>query len=190
VTLIGASGPNPLPHVVARVAMQVHHAPPPQLGDAPQAPLIKHWSAARAKPVTIKPGRSAVVQSNFLMRHCAALPRNRKVLVPGSFVLSYRVAGRAGQQHLVQQSAGFSVVRGPIVRSCTRVPGSVSLTSYNVGCAAVREAAPACHHMSHGTWGSCSAAGRKWDCDLHSSWIQQCFFPDRTSRWYRVRWVR
>jgi hypothetical protein len=190
VTVTGVSGPNPLPHVVARVAMQVRHAPSPQTGDAPQAPLIKHWSAVPARPVTIKPGRSAIVQSNFLMRHCDALGRNRKVVVPGSLVLSYRMSGRFEQEHVVQQNAGFTVVPGPIVRSCGRVPGSVSLVSYNIGCAAARDAAPACHHMPHGTWGSCRAAGRKWDCDLHSSWVQQCFFPDRTSRWYRVRWIR
>jgi hypothetical protein len=170
--------------------MQVRHLPPPQPGDAPQPPLIKHWSAAPVRPVTIEPGHSAVVQSNFLMRHCAALAHRRKVVVPGRLLLGYRVSGRAGQQRVVQQNAGFSVIAGPIVRTCARVPGSVSLLSYNVGCAAARAAASACHRMSHGTWGSCSAGGRKWDCDLHSSWIQQCFFPDRTSRWYRVRWVK
>lgn len=190
VTLTGASGPNPSPHVVARVAMQVRHLPPPQPGDAPVAPLIRHWSAAPARPVTIDPGRSAVVQSNFLMRHCADLTHDRKVVVPGSFVLGYRMSGRAGRQRIVEKTAGFTVIAGPVVRACARVPGSVGLTSYNLGCAAARAAAPACHHMSHGTWGSCRAAGRKWDCDLHSSWIQQCFFPDRTSRWYRVHWVK
>lgn len=190
VTLTGASGPNPMPHVVARVAMQVRHAPAPQPGDRLPRPLIKHWSAAPVRPVTIKPGRSAIVQSNFLMRHCAVLAHGRKVVVPGSFLLSYRMSGGSGQQRLVQQNAGFSVIAGPIVRTCGRVPGSGGLTSYNIGCAAARSAASACHHMSHGTWGSCRAAGRKWDCDLHSSWVQQCFFPDRTSRWYRVRWLK
>lgn len=190
VTLTGARGPDPLPRVVARVAMQVRLAPRPFPGDAPQPPLIKHWSAAHARPVRIRPGRSAVVQSNFLMRHCDSLRPNRKVVVPGSFVLSYRLSGRAGRQHVVQRSAGFSVVPGPIVRSCSRVEGSVTLTAINIGCALARQAAPACRRMSHGTWGSCTAGGRRWDCDLHSSWVQQCFFPDRTSRWYRVRWVK
>ena len=190
VTVTGAGGPDPLPQVLARVAMQVRQMPPPQPGDAPQIPLIEHWSAAPAEPVTIRPGRTAIVQSNFLMRHCDALAHNRKIVVPGSFVLSYRVSGHAAQQHVRQQSAGFSVVSGPIVRSCARVPGSVRLMAYNIGCVAARQAAPTCHHMSHGTWGSCSAAGRRWDCDLHSSWIQQCFFPDRTSRWYRVHWAK
>jgi hypothetical protein len=189
-TLTGASGPNPNPHVVARVAMQVRHLPPPQPGDAPQPPLIKHWSAAPARPVTIEPGRSAVVQSNFLLRHCAALAHGRKVVVPGSLVLRYRVSGHAGKQRVVEKGAGFSVIAGPIIRSCARVPGSVSLLSYNIGCVAARAAAPTCHHMSHPAWGSCRADGRKWDCDLHSSWVQDCFFPDRTSRWYRVRWAK
>jgi hypothetical protein len=190
VTLINARGPDPLRRVVARVAMQVRLAPRPPTGDAPQPPLIKHWSPAPARPVMIRPGRSAVVQSNFLMRHCDALTHNRKVVVPGSFALLYRTSGGSRQERIMQQDAGFSVVAGPIVRNCQRVPGSVSLTAYNIGCAAAREAATACHRMSRGTWGSCSAAGRKWDCDLHSSSVQQCFFPDRTSRWYRVRWEK
>jgi hypothetical protein len=190
VTLTGASGPNPDPHVLARVATQVRKAPPLQTGEGVHIPPIEHWSAAHARPLTIEPGRSAVVQSNFLMRHCAVLAHGRKAVVPGSFVLGYRVSGHAGKQRIVQRSAGFSVIAGPIIRSCTRVPGSVSLLSYNVGCAAARAAAPTCRHMSHPAWGSCRADGRKWDCDLHSSWVQDCFFPDRTSRWYRVRWVK
>jgi hypothetical protein len=190
VTLTGARGPDPLPQVVARVAMQVRHAPPPPTGEGLERPLIKQWSAAPARPVRIRPGRSAVVQSNFLMRHCYALRRNRKVAVPGSFVLDYRLSGRAGQQHVLQRNAAFSVVPGPIIRSCSPVSGSVGLIAANIGCAVARQAASACHRMSHGTWGSCSAAGRRWDCDLHSSWVQQCFFPDRTSRWYRVHWIK
>jgi hypothetical protein len=190
VTLTGASGPNPRPNVVARVAMQVRHAPPPPVGEGLAQPLIKHWSAAPARPVTIKPGHSAVVQSNFLMRHCAALQDGRKVVVPGSLVLSYPMSGHAGKQHLVQQNAGFSVVAGPVFRSCARVPGSVSVRSGNLACALVREAATACRQMPHGTWGTCLAGGRRWGCHLHSSWVQECTFIDRTSRWYRVRWAK
>jgi hypothetical protein len=190
VTLTGASGPDPLPRVLDRVAMQVHRAPPPPIGEGIERPLIKHWSAAPARPVKIRPGRSAVVQSNFLMRHCDSLRRIRRVAVPGSFVLSYRLSGRAGRQHVVQRNAGFSLVPGPIIRSCARVSGSVSLMSGNVGCALARRAATACHHMSHGTWGNCLAGGRRWGCHLHSSWVQECSFIDRTSRWYRVRWAK
>jgi hypothetical protein len=189
VTLTDVRGPDPLPNVVARVAVQLRHAPPPATGDAPVL-LLRHWSAAPPRPLTIQPGKSVVVQTNFLMRHCSDLRHGRKVVIPGSFVLGYRQSGRAGRQHVVQQSAGFSVVPGPIIRSCGRVPGSVSVVAANVGCAAARAAAPACHRMQHGTWGSCTVAGRRWDCDLHSSWVQQCFFPDRTSRWYRVRWIK
>jgi hypothetical protein len=130
------------------------------------------------------------VQTNFLMRHCSVLTHGRQVRIPGSFSLGYRESGRAGRQHVVQQSAGFSVVAGPLIRSCTPVPGSVSLTTANVGCAAARAATTVCRRMQHGTWGNCSVAGQRWDCDLHSSWVQQCFFPDRTSRWYRVRWIK
>jgi hypothetical protein len=190
VTLTGASGPDPLPRLIERVAMQVRRAPPPPIGEALARPLIKKWSAAPAKPVKIRPGHRAVVQSNFLMRHCDSLAAKKKVTVPGSFVLSYRLSGRAGQQHLVQRQAGFSVVPGPIIRSCSPVPGSTSLVSGNIGCTLARKAAVACHHMSHGTWGNCLAAGRRWGCHLHSSRVQECTFIYRTSRWYRVRWPK
>jgi hypothetical protein len=191
VTLTGARGPDPLPRVLDRVAMQVRHAPPPPAGEGLQRPLIQRWSAAPARPVRIRPGRSAVVQSNFLMRHCDSLPLHRRVTVPGSFVLSYRVpAGPAGHQNVVQRNAGFSLVPGPIIRSCSPVPGSISLMSGNIGCTLARKAATACHHMSHGTWGNCLAGGRRWGCHLHSSRVQECTFIYRTSRWYRVRWAK
>jgi hypothetical protein len=191
VRVTGASGPDPMPQVLERVAMQVRIARRPTPG-AIRLPtlLFKHWSAAPMRAVTIPAGRSAVVQSNFLMRHCDVLGHNRKVVVPGTFVLGYRVAGRAGTQHLMQQNAGFTVVPGPIVRSCARVTGSVSVTSGNLGCALVREAATACRHMPHGTCGTCLAGGRRWGCHLHSSWVQECTFLYRTSRWYRVRWAK
>ena len=190
VTLIDAHGPDPLPRVIERVAMQVRVAPPPPTGDFPGPPLIKSWSAAPARPVRIRPGHSAVVQSNFVMRHCDSLPPHRRVTVPGLFVLSYLLSGRAGQQHVVQRNAGFSVVPGPIIRSCSPVPGSISLMSGNIGCTLTRKAATACRHMSHGTWGNCLAGGRRWGCHLHSSQVQECTFIYRTSRWYRVRWPK
>jgi len=188
VTVTGARGPDPMPRVLDRVAMQVRVAPHP----TPRipAPLIKRWSAAPMTAVTIPAGRSAIVQSNFLLRHCRALVGKRRISVPGSFVLSYRVAARAGTQHLLQENAGFSVGPGPIVRSCTSVAGSVSVVAGNLGCALVREAATACRHMSHGTWGTCLAGGRRWGCHLHSSSVQECSFLYRTSRWYRVRWAK
>lgn len=190
VTLTGARGPDPLRHVLARVAVQVRRAPAPSVADRVPTPLIRHWSSARAKPVTIEPGRSAVVQSNFLMRHCGALAHGRKIVVPGRFVLTYRVSGRSGTQRVVQRNAGFTVAPGPIARSCARVPGSVSIESGNLGCGIVREAATACRRMAHGTWGTCVAGGRRWGCHLHSSWVQECTFFYRTSRWYRVRWAK
>lgn len=191
VTVTGARGPDPMPHILDRVAMQVRVAPrpTPQAIDIPR-PLIKHWSAAPIRVVTIPAGRSAIVQSNFLMRHCHSLVGNRRIVVPGAFVLSYRVAGHAGTQHFMQRSAGFSVTRGPIIRTCTPVSGSVSLLSGNIGCALARQAATACRHMPHGTWGNCLASGRRWGCHLHSSWVQECTFIYRTSRWYRVRWAK
>jgi hypothetical protein len=191
VTVTGARGPDPMPRVLDRVAMQVRVAPrPTPVGIGVPRPLIKRWSASPMRAVTIPAGRSAIVQSNFLMRHCHSLVGDRRIVVPGSFLLSYRAPGRAGTQHLMQKSAGFSVRPGPIIRSCARVSGSVSLMSGNLGCTLARRAATACHHMSHGTWGNCLAAGRRWGCHLHSSWVQECTFIYRTSRWYRVRWAK
>lgn len=190
VTLIDARGPNPLPRVIDRVAMQARHAPPPPKGEGLAIPLLRHWSAAPLKPVAIRPGHSAVVQSNFLIRHCNELHPHQKVTVPGTFVLTYRVSGRVFQQHVAQKSAGFSLVPGELVHSCRPVSGSVSLTAFDIGCELARKAATACHHMAHGTWGECMAGGRRWGCSLHSSWVQQCSFEYRTSRWYRVRWPK
>lgn len=190
VTLTGASGPDPLPRVLDRVAMQVRRAPPPPIGEGIERPLIEHWSAAPARPVRIRPGHDAVVQSNFLLRHCDSLPHERRVTVPGSFVLTYRVSGRSGRERIVDRSAGFSVVPGPVIRSCEPVAGSVGLVSGDIGCALARRAATACRRMSHGTWGDCLAGGRRWGCSLHSSWVQDCSFIYRTSRWYRVRWAK
>jgi hypothetical protein len=191
VTVTSARGPNPMPRVLDRVAMQVRIAPrPTPVGIGVPRPLIKRWSAAPMRAVTVPAGRSTVVQSNFLMRHCHLLAGNRRIVVPGSFVLGYRVAGHGGTQHLRQKNAGFDVRSGPIIRSCTPVPGSTSLVSGNVGCTIARKAATACHHMSHGTWGNCLGAGRRWGCHLHSSRVQECTFIYRTSRWYRVRWPK
>jgi hypothetical protein len=189
VTLTGARGADPVPSVVDRVAEQIRPAPP-STGDLPE-PLIRHWSAVPTRAVRIRPGQSAVVQSNFLMRHCSTLRHGRTVVVPGSFVLRYRLKGHAGRQRVVQRSAGFRVVAGPVVRSCRPVSGSVSLTAADIGCALARRAAYACHYPSNANMtGECAGGGRQWNCDLHSSWIQQCFFPDRMSRWYRVRWTK
>jgi hypothetical protein len=190
VTLRNVSGPDPRPQVIARVAMQLRHTPRLPAGDRIPTPLIRHWSAAPLRPLTIQAGRSAIVQSNFLMRHCDALGRSGKVVVRGSFSFSYRQSGHWGQQRVVQQSAGFTLVPGPIIRGCDPVFGSVSLRAADIGCALARQAATACRHMAHGTWGTCLAGGRRWGCDLHSSWVQQCFFADRTSRWYRVHWAK
>lgn len=188
VTLTGVRGPNPLPRVVDRVAVQLRKAPS-STGDVPQ-PLLRQWSAAPLEPLTIRPGRNAVVQSDFLLRHCNSLPRGRDVVVPGSFVLSYRQAGHAARQRVEQAGAAFGVGPGPIIRSCGRVAGAVSLVAADIGCALAREAAPACRHMPHRTWGSCLAGGRRWGCHLHSSRVQQCSFEYRPSRWYEVRWPK
>lgn len=187
VTLTRAGGPTPAPGIVERVAVQLRPAPPPPTGDLVQSPL-RHWSAAPTRPVTIPPGRSAVVQSNFLMRDCRELTSGRTVTVPGSLPLVYRSGGHTRRQTVSQTSAGFVLVAGPTIRRCARVPGSVYLLAADVGCAAAKAAAPACHPMSHGSWGTCSAAGHTWDCGLAASSVERCWLPERSSHWLRVRW--
>src|SRR5262249_36728185 len=86
VTLTGAYGADTAPRIIHLVAVQFRLAPPPPKGDLLVSNL-RRWSAAPAAPVTIPPGRSAAVQSNFLMRHCDELAHNRKLVVDGSLVL-------------------------------------------------------------------------------------------------------
>lgn len=191
VVLTGVRGPDPLPRVVDRVAEQVRLAPSTPTGDVPAQSPLRAWSAAPAAGVTIQPGQSAVVQSNFLMRHCSALTHRHEVRVPGSFLLSYSQSGRAGEQHVAQRSAAFRLVAGPVIRGCRRATGFVSLTAADISCTLARRAAYACRYPSNpNLTGECAGGGHQWHCNPRSWTTQQCSFADRTSHWYRVRWAK
>ena len=191
VTLMGARGANPAPRVIRRVAVQFRLAPPPPNGDIEVA-LLRRWSAAPAVPVTIPPGRSAVVQSNFLMRHCEELPRGRALVVSGSLVLSYRTAGHAGGQEVAQRSARIMLTRGPTIRPCIPVLGSGSLLAADVPCTVARWGAMGCRRLPHRSWGACSAAGYSWDCTYTGGTrrlsVELCWLASK-SQWFKVHWT-
>jgi len=110
VMLLGAGGPPPLLGVIDRVAVQVRLAPPPPTGDIAVMGL-RAWSGQNPKPVAIPPGRSAWVQSNFLMRNCDLLSRPSSV--DGAITLRYRAGGSLGSQVVSVPAAQILLTRGP-----------------------------------------------------------------------------
>jgi len=188
VMLTGARGPNPAPTVVDPVATQLRLAPPPSNGDR-LVIVLRHWSSSPGHPVTVKPGRSAVVQSNFLMRQCQSLAHGRTIPVPGTLTLRYSASGITHSQRVVQPGAEFVVAEGPTIRSCSPVAGSIRMAASDISCAKARAAAPACHHLSHGNYGTCSGAGRQWDCDFRAVTVEWCWYRGgENAHLFRVRW--
>jgi len=59
--------------IIPRVAVQFRLAAPRPTGDLLVVGL-RSWSRSAPTPATIPPGRSAWVQSNFLMNNCSLLP--------------------------------------------------------------------------------------------------------------------
>ena len=200
VTLVGAKGANPSPQIVDLVAIQFRLSSPLKRPSSPNLGsgfggldlVYKHWSAAPTRALTLPPGRVATVQSNYLMRNCAGLASGRKIVVPGSLVLHYRAAGRMHQKLIPLPSQRFVLVAGPTKRRCTPVAGSMSVVTADTGCSAARQAAPACHPMSHTSWGDCTIATVLWDCGSTagpgSPYLETCWQPHKKSHWFRVRW--
>jgi hypothetical protein len=200
VTLIAAHGANPAPKIIDLVAIQLRLSPPlpPPPSQNNELPaygndlVYHHWSAAPTRAVTLPPGRIATVQSNYLMRRCTELASGRKIVVPGSLLLDYRVSGRIHQKMIPLRGQRLVLVPGPTKRRCTPVAGSVSVVAADTGCDAARHAAVACHPMSHNSWGDCTAAGALWDCGSTagpgSPYLETCWQPTKKSHWFRVRW--
>ena len=190
VTLIGARGPDPAPRIIRRVAFQLRLAAPP--AGRVLVSNLRRWSAAPAVPVTIPPGRSVAVQSNFVMRHCAELRRNRTLVVDGSLVLTYRTDDQVRRQDIAQRSARIMLTRGPTIRRCTPVPRSTRLVAADVSCTVASRAAIGCRRLPHRNWGSCSAAGRAWHCTstapAERPSVETCWLASK-SQWFRVRWT-
>ncbi len=188
VTLTGVRGPDPAPNIVDPVAVQLRLAPPPPTGDHIQI-VLRHWSSTPGHPVRIRPGRSAVVQSNFLMRECQTLGQGRTVAMPGKLTLHYSLSGKTGTQRLVQPNARFVIAEGPTIRPCSPVAGSIRMAASDISCVEARAAAPACHHLSHGNYGTCSGAGRQWDCGFRAVTVEWCWYRGgENAHLYRVRW--
>jgi hypothetical protein len=199
VTLVSAHGANPSRQIVDLVAVQFRLSPPlkrpstiPNFGGGGMDLVYRHWSAARTKSLTLPPGRIATVQSNYLMRHCADLASGRKIVVPGSLLLHYRASGRTGKKTIPLPSLRFVLHAGPTKRQCTPTSGSTSFVAADTQCTAARQAAVACHPMSHTSWGVCTVAGVLWDCGSTagpgSPYLETCYLPHKKSHWFRVRW--
>lgn len=199
VNLVGVDGANPSPQIVDLVAIQFRLSPPQRPpsaiangGNVGMDLVYRRWSAAPTRALTLPPGRIATVQSNYLMRDCAALAAGRKIVVPGSLVLHYRESGRVHRKTIPLPSQRFVVVRGPTKRRCTPVSGSVSVVAADTGCSAARRAAVACHPMSHNSWGDCTVAGVYWDCGSTAGpgepYLETCYHPREKSHWFRARW--
>src|ERR1051326_1433176 len=191
VRLTGAHGADPAPRIIDRVAVQLRLAPPSPKGDLIVTNL-RRWSAAPAVPVAIPPGRTGVVQSNFLMRHCDELARDRALIVGGSLVLSFRTSGHAGRQEVGQRNARIILSRGPNIGRCTRVAGSSHLVAADIACNVAQQAALDCHRLSHRTWGTCLAAGQAWDCTSTAPAgrpsLESCWLASKV-QWFKVRWA-
>jgi len=103
VTLTGAGLDPPSVQVIRRIAVQFRLAPPPPKGDLFVIGL-RRWNRSAARPVTIPPGRSAWVQSNFLMSSCNLLSPDRTLIANKAITLTYQANGRSGRQRIAAAS--------------------------------------------------------------------------------------
>ncbi len=113
ITLLGGSGPQSLPDVIERVAVQVRLAPPPPKGDLAVMGL-RSWNPRNSSPVAIPAGRDGWVQSNFLMKNCARLSSTEPVTVNRSITLDYSASGVKGTQVISVAGARIILTRGPL----------------------------------------------------------------------------
>jgi hypothetical protein len=181
VTLTDARGSEPAPHIIRRVAVQFRLAPPPPHGDIFVSNL-RRWSASPPTPVTIPPGRSAAVQSNFLMGQCYELAARQVLTVNDAIVVDYRASGKTGQQEIAQRSARILLSRGPAIRECAvpRDTHVLKLRTLDLACGVARRLSVACRGITHGRSGtSCGFAGRRWGCNWiprpRSRVVESCF---------------
>lgn len=113
ITLLGGGGRQPSPEVIERAAVQVRLAPPPPRGDVAISGL-RSWIGRNSPPAAIPAGRSAWVQSNFLMRNCGSLGRNGVMTVNRSITLTYRARGSTGTQRISVAGARIVLRRDPL----------------------------------------------------------------------------
>jgi hypothetical protein len=191
VTLTGAHGSEPAPLIIRRVAVQFRLAPPPPTGDFFVSNL-RRWSASAPRPVTIPPGRDAVVQSNFLMGRCEDIGPRQELTVNSAVVVEYRASGHAGRQQVAQRSARILLSQGPAIRGCAPPRRSTSLVAVGLPCTVVRAAALGCRRWSYGHSGRCSAAGHDWDCTstlgTGSGSLERCWLGTKRQS-LKIRWA-
>jgi hypothetical protein len=113
IRLQGGGGPQRSAAVIERVGVQVRLASPPPTGDAVGDPGLRSWSA-RNSTVAIPAGRRAWVQSNFLMRDCAALRGDQASTLNRGITLAYSAGGRRGTQRVSVAAARIILTRGPL----------------------------------------------------------------------------
>jgi hypothetical protein len=191
VTLTDAHGSEPAPRIIRRVAVQFRLAPPPPHGDIVVSNL-RRWSASAPVPVTIPPGRSGVVQSNFLMGNCFELGPRQVLTVNDAIAVDYRTSDHAGSEPIAQRSARIILTRGPILRPCAPPHHSSSLVALDIPCKTARAAALGCRRFSYGHSGSCSAAGHDWECTsglpTGSESLERCWLGTK-SQSLKIRWT-
>lgn len=110
VTLIGAGLDRSSARIVQRVAVQIRLAPRP-LNSEVEVPGLRNWSRSAATPVTIPPGRSAWVQSDFLIHNCTLLVGDRKLIANRAMTLLFEVSGKLTSQQLAVPSARIILIR-------------------------------------------------------------------------------
>ena len=126
IKLLGGGGPQPFRTVIERVAVQVRLARVPPDGFAPMG--LGSWSGQNSPPAAIPPGRSAWVQSNFLMADCGSLRRGKAVRLTAASRSPTTSTAAPAPRPLRSGAQGSS---SPAVHSIRRCP---STPSADLGC--------------------------------------------------------
>ena len=189
-TITGVRGLEPAPSIIRRVAVQLRLAPQTSNSEGlAGGGGLKSWSQSQLVPMAVPPGRSAVVQSNFLMHRCDQLPPHKALTVNREIVVAYAAGQRTGDQRITNQSASIILTRGPTIRRCSTPQGATRLDAYDITCNVAQRAAVECHQLAHGTYGNCAAAGFEWDCTFTSASKarERCWLPSKRQN-LDVRW--
>jgi hypothetical protein len=184
VTITGVGAQEPAPRIIRRIAVQLRLAPPPPSGGLIAAPNLRGWSAAPPVPVAIPPGRSAVVQSNFLMGRCDELGPHQALTLNRAIVVSTAQAGTPA----AKEGARIILTR-PTIRRCSPPDGASRLLAYDITCTVAERAAVGCYRLPQGTSGTCTAASSDWDCTFTdaSNAHERCWLASKRQS-LDVRW--
>jgi hypothetical protein len=186
VTVTSVAGPQAAPAIIHRVQTLIELAPRAQQGDG----TVGYPSDWTSPPLQVPPGKSALVQTTFLMGRCDKLRRHRRLVANRVITVAYRDGTSAGHQDVPQRAARIVLTRGPTERTCATPSGASRLQAFDVSCSTAEQAAVTCRHLQHGTWGQCSAATRDWDCTYTSSSrkAERCWLATKRQS-VKVRWL-